>query len=402
MESRYARITGWGSYVPPRVLTNFDLEKMVDTSDEWIVTRTGIRERRIAGEGETTSTMSIAAARQALERAGVNAAELDMIIAATSSPDFHLPPVASMIQDRLGAKDAAAFSLEAGCTGFVYGLVTGTQFIQTGTYNKVLVIGAEVISRFIDWQDRATCVLFGDGAGAVVLEASEHPEPTGVLAFELGSDGSDWDALVAYGGGSAMPFSQKVLDERKHYLRMDGRRVFKFATRTMSDAVRRVVMQSGIPWDDIELLIPHQANARIIDLAVRRLGIDPDKVMVNLDRYGNTSAASIPIALAEAVDQGKLKMGDHVVLVSFGAGLTWAAAVIHWQPVEPETPTEGILVENWPVRAQLSASWTRARNEFWSAQVTVRSRLSEAAMAVLMPLYTFTGRRRRSQRQKKE
>ncbi|MEA3341258.1 MAG: beta-ketoacyl-ACP synthase III, partial [Chloroflexota bacterium] len=331
---RYGRITGWGKSVPERILTNHDLEQMVDTSDEWIVTRTGIRERHIAGPGETTSSMSVEACQQALERAGVAPEEVDLVIIATSSPDYFCPPVSSMVQDRLGATRAGAFTLVAGCTGFVYGLVTANQFIETGLYEKILVVGVETLSPAVDWTDRNTCVIFGDGGAAVLVEASD--QPTGILSCELGSQGEDWDALIAPGYGTAKPFSEETLRNGDHYLRMDGRRVFKFAVRKMTDSVINVVQDSGLTWDDIELVIPHQANARIIDLAVRRLKIDPEKMMVNVDRYGNTSAASIPLALCDALEEGRLQSGDHVVLVGFGAGLTWAAAVLHWQPVAEE------------------------------------------------------------------
>ncbi|MFZ5916254.1 MAG: beta-ketoacyl-ACP synthase III [Chloroflexota bacterium] len=398
MNERYGRITGWGMYVPDRVVTNHDLEQMVDTSDEWIVSRTGIHERRITEPGETCCTMSVEAAQRALLQANVRPEQLDLIIVATSSPDYFTPPVSSMVQDQLGATRAAAFTLAAGCTGFVYALVTANQFITTGMYDKILVIGAEHLSMAVDWTDRDTCVLFGDGAGAVVVESSY--QPTGVLSAELGSEGQDWDALIVPGGGSAKPFSQAVLDNREQYLRMDGRRVFKFATRVMTDSTIRVVRQSGISWDDVTLLIPHQANARIIDLAVRRLKIDPDKVVVNLDRYGNTSAASIPLALCEAVDQGRLKSGDHVALVGFGAGLTWAAAVVHWQPEKVDE--KPILVENWPIRERLRQPVMRLRNAVWSASVVARSRLQDAATAVMMPLYTWQGRRRKRRKQQQK
>lgn len=389
MAERYARITGWGMYVPSRVLTNHDLEQMVDTSDEWIVTRTGIRERRIVAAGETTVTMSLAASRQALAQARVLPADLDLIIIATSTPDYLCPSASSILQHALGARKAAAFDLVAGCSGFVYGLVTASQFIQTGLYERALVVGAETLSAGVDWTDRDTCILFGDGAGAVVLQAS--PYPTGILAAELGSDGADWDALMVPGGGCANPFSQGVLERREHYLRMDGRRVFKFATHIMSESVRRVVSQSGVPWEEIELVIPHQANARIIELAMRRLGLPPEKVMVNLERYGNTSAASIALALCEAVDEGRLRPDDHVVLVGFGAGLTWATAVVHWQPAEPE----GILVVDWPVRERLAQQAAHLRTAAWNARVAISTRASEAAMALLLPFYTRTGRRRK-------
>ena len=400
MTKRHGRITGWGMYVPDRVLTNHDLEQMVDTSDEWIVSRTGIHERRIAEAGETTSTMSVEAAQRALARAGMSPQELDLIIVATSSPDYLTPPVSSMVQDQLGAEKAAAFTLGAGCTGFVYALATANQFIQTGMYDKILVIGVEHLSMAVDWTDRDTCVLFGDGAGAVIVETSN--QPTGVLSVELGSQGKDWDALIFPGGGSAKPFSEQTLANKEQYLRMDGRRVFKFATRAMTDSTLRVVRESGLSFSDIDLLIPHQANARIIDLAVRRLKIDPAKVMVNLDHYGNTSAASIPLALCEAVDQGRLKSGDHCVMVGFGAGLTWAAAVVHWQPEKvDEAP---ILVEDWPIRERLRQPVTSLRNAMWSAGVVVRSRLQEASTALLLPLYTWQGRwrKRRKRRENKK
>jgi 3-oxoacyl-[acyl-carrier-protein] synthase-3 len=384
---RYGRITGWGKSVPKRVLTNHDLEQMVDTSDEWIVSRTGIRERRIAGEGEITSTMSVAACQEAMERAGVTPDEIDLIIIATSSPDYFCPPVSSMVQDQLGATRAGAFTLVAGCTGFVYGLVTASQFIETGLYEKILVVGVETLSAAVDWTDRNTCVLFGDGGAAVLLEASD--QPTGILSCELGSDGSDWDALIAPGYGVANPFSEKVLENREQYLRMDGRRIFRFATRKMTESVINVVQDSGLTWDDVELIIPHQANARIIELAVRRLGIDQDKVMVNIDRYGNTSAASIPLALYDALEEGRLKSGDHVVMVGFGAGLTWAAAVLHWQP-EKLAP-EPILVEDWPVLSSLfeQVSFTKVRNAVWGARVNARARFGDVAMAAMAPVYRW-------------
>ncbi|MCP4539529.1 MAG: ketoacyl-ACP synthase III [Chloroflexi bacterium] len=379
---RYGRITGWGKSLPKRVLTNHDLEKMVDTSDEWIVSRTGIRERRIVGEGETTSSMSVDACRKALDRAGVSPEEVDLVIVATSSPDYFCPPVSSMVQDQLGATRAGAFTLVAGCTGFVYGLVTANQFIETGLHQKVLVVGVETLSAAVDWTDRNTCVLFGDGAAAVLVEASD--QPTGILSCELGSQGKDWDALIAPGYGTVKPFSEETLRNREQYLRMDGRRVFKFATRKMTDSVINVVQDSGLTWDDINLVIPHQANARIIDLAVRRLKIDPEKVMVNVDRYGNTSAASIPLALCDALEEERLQSGDHVVLVGFGAGLTWAAVVMHWQP---ERVTEApILVENWPMLSNLFQPVTKVRNAVWSTQVNARARLQDLAMAAMTPI----------------
>lgn len=377
----YARITGWGSYLPERVLTNFDLEKMVDTSDEWIRTRTGIRERHIAAPGETCSTMSVAAARKALQVAGLAPADVELIIVATSSPDYLVPSAASLVQDRLGATRAPAFSLVAGCSGWVYGLVTATQFIQTGAYRNALVIGAEHLSIGVDWTDRTTCVLFGDGAGAVVLEASD--QPTGLQAFELGSDGSEYDALIFPGCAGVHPPSHDVINQRLHYLRMDGQRVFKFATRVMADSVTKVVTASGLTVDDIGLIIPHQANDRIIEVARRRLRVPPEKMMVNLDRYGNTSAASIPLALVDAVEEGRVQSGDHLVFVGFGAGLTWASAVFHWEPQEPTA----IAVADWPVRERLARPVARARTALWSARVNLATRVAP----LLLPLYSLTG-----------
>jgi 3-oxoacyl-[acyl-carrier-protein] synthase-3 len=388
---RYGRITGWGKSVPQRVITNHDLEQMVDTSDEWIVTRTGIRERHIVGPGETTATMSVEACQKALERAGVAPEEVDLIIVATSSPDYVCPPVSSMVQDRLGAARAGAFTLVAGCTGFVYGLVTAHQFIESGLYGKVLVVGVETISAFVDWTDRNTCILFGDGGGAVLLEASA--QPTGILSSELGSDGSGWDALIAPGVGCAKPFSEEVLRNREYCLRMDGQRVFKFATRKMTDAVVNVVQASGLTLDDIDLIIPHQANSRIIELAVRRLGVSPEKVMVTVDRYGNTSAASIPLALCDSLEEKRLKSGDHVVLVGFGAGLTWAAAVLHWQP--ERVAAESIRVEDWPLLSNLFQPVTRVRNAVWSTQVAARARLQDVALAAKTPIDQWQRRLRR-------
>ncbi|MBP7689648.1 MAG: ketoacyl-ACP synthase III [Thermoflexales bacterium] len=320
----YGRITGWGMSVPEKVLTNADLEKMVDTSDEWIVSRSGIRERHIAGEGETTSGLSVKAARMAMEKAGIIAADLDLILVATSSPDYLLPPVSSMIQHQLGAH-CGAFTLVAGCTGFVYGLVTAQQYIASGAYKTILVIGAEIISKFVDWTDRNTCVLFGDGAGAVIVQTST--EKTGVLAFELGSDGAGAEHLMM-NLGEANPPSQAVIDNRDHYIRMNGREVFKFATRTLARSVAEVIGRSGLALDQIDLMIPHQANERIIEVAAKQLGLPMEKVFVNIAKYGNTSAASIPMALCEAIDEGRCKLGDTLVMVGFGAGLTWASAVV--------------------------------------------------------------------------
>ena len=325
---RYAQIVGWGKYVPSQVLTNDDLAKMVDTSDDWIRTRTGIVERRIAEPGETTSTMSIKAARAALQVADVAPERLDLIIVASATPDYLFPATACLVQDALGARRAGAFDLLAGCSGFVYGLGVGSQLIISGAYENVLVIGAETLSRIMDWTDRDTCVLFGDGAGALLLQASDAPG--GVLSFTLGADGSGGDLLILPGGGSRHPASAETVAQGLHYARMNGREVFRFATRIMGQAAKEAIMAAGLKIDDVDLFIPHQANIRIIQSAAKQLRLPMDKVFVNLDRYGNTSCASIPIAFCEAIEEERIKPGDHLVLVSFGAGLTWAAAVVQW------------------------------------------------------------------------
>lgn len=326
MPERYGKIVGWGKYVPSRVVTNADLERTLDTSDEWIVTRTGIRERRIVSEEETTSQMAVAAAREALNMAGIRARDLGLIIVATSSPDYLTPPVSSQVQEALGAKDVGAFTLVAGCPGFIYGLATAQQFIAGGTCDHVLVIGAELISRFLDWEDRSTCVLFGDGAGAVVLQVSD--EPSGVLSFVLGSDGSGAEHLILPGGGAVHPPSHEMLEQGLQFLHMNGRQVFRFASRVLGKALKQAIQRANLTRDDIDLFIPHQANARIIQSAARYVGLPEEKVFVNIERYGNTSAASIPIALCEAFEQGRAKEGDTLAFVAFGAGLTWASAVV--------------------------------------------------------------------------
>ena len=329
----HAHVVGWGKYVPRRVLTNDDLSRMVETSDEWIRTRTGIRERRLADEGETTATMAVEAARQALEVARISPAQLDLIIVATVTPDHLFPATACLVQDALGATHAAAFDLSAGCSGFIYALSVAAHLLEAGAFQTALVIGAETLSRITDWSDRATCVLFGDGAGAVVLQAGENEG--GVLATVLGADGSGGDLLMLPAGGSRWPASHRTVAEGLHYLRMQGREVFRFAVRKMPATTRKVLERAGLTLDDVGLLIPHQANQRIIDAAARALGIPEDAVYVNLDRYGNTSAASIPIALCEAAEEGRIQPGDLVVCVGFGAGLTWGAAAIRWTRPQP-------------------------------------------------------------------
>ncbi|RNC70353.1 MAG: ketoacyl-ACP synthase III [Desulfuromonadales bacterium] len=323
-----ARITGTGSAVPDRVLSNYDLEKLVDTTDEWITTRTGIKERRIAAEGEYTSTFATQAAQRALEMAGVSPDELDLIILATITTDFPFPATACIVQSNLGALKAAAFDVSAACSGFVYGLSLADNAIRSGSARKVLVIGAEVLSRIIDWTDRNTCLLFGDGAGAVVLEADGGER--GILSTHLHSDGSYWELLYQPGCGNRNPSVQKTLDERKIFLMMQGNEVFKLAVRAMEDAALEALEKNGFTPADIDIFIPHQANRRIIDAIGKRLGLDGDRVYVNLDRFGNTSAASIPLALDEANRAGRIKENDIVLFDAFGGGLTWGSALLRW------------------------------------------------------------------------
>ncbi|SMC67244.1 beta-ketoacyl-ACP synthase III [Sporomusa malonica] len=321
-------IIGIGTYMPEKIMTNKDLESIVETSDEWIVERTGIRERRIAEPGMATSDLASRAAQRALDDAGVMAEEIDLIIVATATPDMLFPSVACLVQANIKATNAAAFDLSAGCSGFVYGMVTGSQFIKAGLYKKILVIGAETLSKILDWSDRNTCVLFGDGAGAVVLAETEPG--CGILAARLGADGTGGDLLKLPAGGSRNPATAETISQKMHFVHMNGNDVFKFAVKVMGEAAVKALEDAGLNSGDVDCLIPHQANIRIIQSAAKRLKLPLDKVMVNVDKYGNTSAASIPIALDEAVHSGKIKQGDTVVLVGFGAGLTWASAVIKW------------------------------------------------------------------------
>ncbi|MEC9488985.1 MAG: beta-ketoacyl-ACP synthase III [Halanaerobium sp.] len=326
-QKRRAGITGLGSAIPEKVLTNKDLEKIVETSDEWIFERTGIRERRIVDEDTHTSDLAYQAAQKALEDAGIGAEELDLIIVATVSPDMAFPATACILQDKLGAKDTGAFDLQAGCSGFVYGITMASQFIAAGTYDHILVVGAETLSRITNWEDRGTCILFGDGAGAAVLSPVEEG---GIITTHLGADGSGGKYLDLPAGGAKLPASEETVRERLHYIRMDGNQVYKFAVRVMGKAAKIVAEDAGLTPADIDLFIPHQANQRIITAAARRLGVEMDKVFVNLHKYGNTSGASIPIALDEAYREGLLHKGDNVVMVGFGAGLTWASACLQW------------------------------------------------------------------------
>lgn len=322
------KILGTGKYVPERVLTNEDLEKMVDTNDEWITTRTGIKERRIAAEDQASSDLAYEASLKALDAAGITAEEIDLIIVATITPDMFFPSTACILQDKLGAKKAAAFDLSAACSGFIYGLANAVNFIVSGIYKYALVVGSECLSKITDYTDRNTCILFGDGAGAVVLGPGE--EGKGFLSFELGADGSGGELLKLKGGGSRHPSSQETIDQKMHYIDMNGREVFKFAVKVMNSAAEEALKKAGLDKSDVDLLVPHQANIRIIQSSLNRLQLSEDKCIINLDKYGNVSAASIPIALAEAVEQNKINDGDVVVLVGFGGGLTWGASVLKW------------------------------------------------------------------------
>ena len=344
--ARYAHITGWGMAVPERVLTNHELSLMVDTSDEWIRSRTGISERHIAAANESTATLAIEAAIKALTIANLAPDQVDLIIVASATPEHIFPATACLVQDQIGAIKAGAFDLSAACSGFIYALNMAAQAIRSGSLNNVLVIGAETLSRFTNWQDRNTCILFGDGAGAFVLQASETPG--GVLSTVLRSDGSGADLLSLPAGGSFMPASHETVNNDQHFIHMNGREVFRFATRVMSQATREVVEAANLKLDDVNLIIPHQANLRIIDSAARSLEIPLERFLVNVERYGNTSTASIPIATCEAFQQGRLKPGDNVVFVGFGAGLTWGAALLQWSgPFLPEKPIYPFSYRLW-------------------------------------------------------
>jgi 3-oxoacyl-[acyl-carrier-protein] synthase III len=344
MAEQFAKITGWGKYVPAKVLTNADFEKMVDTTDEWITSRTGIKERHIRAEGENASDMSVSASLPALEMAGLKPTDLDLIIVACSSPDYLVPGVAAIVQDKLGAT-CGAFQIAAGCSGWVYSLVVASQFIQSGSMRNILVVGTDILSMGIDYTDRTTCVLFGDASAAVILQATN--KPAGVMAYELGSDGSGAKSLYVPAAGSAMPLAsnaQAIIDNKLSYLKMDGPEVFKFATRVLSSSMKRVLEKAGMLPEDIALFIPHQANLRIIETAARMMRQPLDKFMINLPKYGNTSAASVPLALVEAFEEGRCKAGDKVLLCAFGAGLTWASALVQLGEVEAGQES---VAESW-------------------------------------------------------
>jgi 3-oxoacyl-[acyl-carrier-protein] synthase-3 len=320
-------IIGVGDYLPEKILTNSDLEKMVDTSDEWITTRTGIKERRLVAKGEATSDLAYHAAKQALKDAKLKPLELDLIIVATITPDMQFPSTASFVQAKLGAKNAFCFDISAACAGFIYGVVVAQQFIARGAVRNAVVIGAETLSSVTDWQDRSTCVLFGDGAGAAVL--AEVPTG-GILSNYLGTDGTKAGLLMIPGGGSRNPASHQTIDKRLHYIKMEGNELFKWAVKSMMEAAQVAIKRAGLEPKDIDLVIPHQANARIIMAMAKRIGLAEDKIYLNIERYGNMSSASLAIALCEAVQEGRVRKGDHILLDAFGAGLVWGACVIQW------------------------------------------------------------------------
>lgn len=323
-----ARIIGVGSYAPKRILTNADLKKMVETSEEWIVQRSGIRERRIADESEATSDLAVKAAQQALERAGLVPEDIEFIVVGTTTPDMFFPAVGNLVQQRLGCRRVGSVDLLAACAGSVYSMAVGAQFIETGKYRRVLCIGAETLSRITDWTDRGTCVLLADAAGAAVLEASE--DGSGLIDADLYSDGQYWELLYMPGGGSRYPATRETVDARMHYAKMKGSEVFKVAVRMFVESTSTLLRRHGFTAADVDLFIPHQANLRIIEAAVKRVGLPMERVFVNVDRYGNTGAASVYVALEEAVSAGRINRGDLVLLAAFGGGFTWGAALVRW------------------------------------------------------------------------
>jgi len=323
-----SRIIATGSYAPPKVLTNFDLEKMVETTDEWIISRSGIRERRIVETNVSTSDLGTQAALRALNAAGLSPEDLDFIITGTNSPDMPFPCTGCFIQAKIGAKKAAAFDVSAGCTSFIHALSLADKFIKEDPSRKVMVLGAEIMSKVTDWTDRATCVLFGDGAGAIILVGEEGER--GVLSTHLHSDGSLWELLYMPGGGSANPSSYETVDKRMHYIKMAGNQLFKVAVRALADVSQEALKFNGLKSEDIDIMIPHQANTRIVEAAAKLINFPMEKIFLNIDKYGNTSSATIPIAMDEVQREGKVKAGDLMLLCSFGTGVTWGSAVIRW------------------------------------------------------------------------
>lgn len=353
--ARYAHLTGWGRYVPAQVLTNADLEKMVETNDEWIVTRTGIRERRVAAANETTASMAAVASMRAIRTAGIDPREIDIILLATLTPDYWMPSTAALVKEAIGNEKAAAMDVAAACSGFVYAYATAHAYITSGLAKHVLVIGAELLTRFLDYTDRGTCILFGDGAGAVVLSASD--EPGGGLGIEMTTEPQGAYMIWLPAGGAKSPPSAETVARGEHYIRMEGRETYRFATRTLASTALESVRRSGLTADDISLFIPHQANIRIIEAVAKGLDLPMDRMFVNLDRYGNTSAASVPIALAEAANSGRIAVGDNICIVAFGAGFTSGAVTIRWT-ADPAAGVAGdAAVDPASIHVRLPVDW---------------------------------------------
>jgi 3-oxoacyl-[acyl-carrier-protein] synthase-3 len=351
---RHARITGWGRYAPSAVLTNADLERMVDTSDEWIVSRTGIRERRVAAAHETSASMGAVAGARAIAVAGLAADDIDLILVATLTPDYWMPSTAALVKEAIGNSRAAAMDVAAACSGFVYAYATARAYVAAGLARNVLVIGTELLTRFLDYGDRSTCILFGDGAGAVVVSASD--EPAGPHGVELTTEPQGAYMIWLPAGGSKSPPSAETVARGEHYIRMEGRETYRFATRTIASTALAAIARAGLTPDDIDLFIPHQANIRIIESVAKGLDLPMDRIFVNVDRYGNTSAASIPLALAEAVDSGRVKVGDRVVIVAFGAGFTSGAAAFEWT-ADPAAGARAATVGAEDIRVRLPVDW---------------------------------------------
>jgi 3-oxoacyl-[acyl-carrier-protein] synthase-3 len=352
---RYAHVIGWGSYAPSQVLTNADLERMVDTSDEWIVTRTGIRERRVAAAHETTASMAAVASLRAIRTAGIEPTDIDVILLATLTPDYWMPSTAALVKEAIGNTKAAAMDVAAACSGFVYAYATAQAYITSGMATNVLVIGAETLTRFLDYSDRNTCILFGDGAGAVVLGASE--KPGGGLGIELTTEPEGAYMIWLPAGGAKRPPSLESVARGEHYVRMEGKETYRFATRTLASTALTAVEHAGLNASDIDLFIPHQANIRIIEAVAKGLSLPMERMFVNLDKYGNTSAASVPIALAEAVNQGRVAVGDRIVIVAFGAGFTSGAVAIEWTADPARGPAGEAAVQPEDVHVRLPVDW---------------------------------------------
>ena len=353
--TRYAHVTGWGRYAPSQVLTNADLALMVDTSDEWIVSRTGIRERRVAAAHETTASMAAVAALRAIRTAGIEPDDIDLILVATLTPDYWMPSTAALVKEAIGNSRAAAMDVAAACSGFVFAYATAQAYITSGMAKHVLVIGAELLTRFLDYTDRNTCILFGDGAGAVVLSASD--EPGGGLGIEMTTEPQGAYMIWLPAGGAKSPPSAGTIARGEHYIRMEGKETYRFATRTLATTALAAIRKAGLEPADIDLFIPHQANIRIIDAVAKGLDLPMDKMFVNLDRYGNTSAASVPMALAEAANSGRIKVGDMVVIVAFGAGFTSGAVAIRWTTDPARGVTSDAAIDPADVTVRLPVDW---------------------------------------------